>query len=449
MKKTFRGGVHIPEHKNTSGSPLVHFPAGDKVYIPMRQHIGAACAPTVSVGDRVYVGSVIGTPGNALGTNIHSSVSGVVVAIESVNDNMGKPLLTVVIENDKTDEKEPSLASISEKLGKDMYSLSVEELSDAVKDAGVSGLGGATFPTHAKILSAKGKTRTVIVNLAECEPYITVNHRLALESPDSITNGLVLIMRALSAKEGIIAIEDNKRDAARLLEASLSRALSEHGDGLSARVVLLKTKYPQGDERQIIYALKKKELPAGALPSELGCLIFNAETVSAIYRALDTGMPLVRRAVTVDGDCVQRPSNLFVPIGTPIKEILDFCSLVKEPIRLICGGPMMGNARWDINAPVEKGTSAVLVFSYSEKAEEASCIHCGRCVSVCPMRLMPLYIMRAAKDNDLASAERLCADACTECGSCTFVCPAKMPLMQYIRIAKGDVITEKRKRGTR
>ena len=302
-------------------------------------------------------------------------------------------------------------------------------------------MGGASFPTHVKISSALGKAKTVIINCAECEPFITANHRLMLEQPQNIIDGVKILLRAFGVDEAIFAIEDNKKDAAKVLSSLTA-------DDPRMSVKLLKTKYPQGDERQIIKAVKKIELKPGTLPVSAGCVIFNAETTSAIYKAYKEGIPAIKRIVTVAGDCITTPKNINVAIGTPIKDIIEFCGgFSKQPQSIISGGPMMGVAQWDEKSVVTKGTSALLFLSdeYGKKKATA-CIHCGKCVGVCPMRLTPNYLALFSKTQNYEMCEKYNVLSCVECGCCTFTCPANIPIVQYIRVAKGKVAEMKKKR---
>lgn len=437
MAFTFRGGIHVAEHKHTAGCAVEVFEAPELLYLPMQQHIGAPATPCVSVGDKVLCGQVIGVVEKGLGAPIHSSVSGTVEAIKSVNDAQGRAVQTVVIRNDFEN-------TMSEDIKPFAGELTIDSLAEVVKNAGISGMGGATFPTHVKITSAKGKAEHIIINCAECEPYITANHRLMLESPASIIGGLTLLLDAYGIDDGVLAVEDNKPDAIKLLTDLVK-------DTPRIQVKPLKTKYPQGDERQLIYALYGKELPTGKLPADLGCVIFNAETCSAIYNAVTSGMPLVRRVVTVDGDCVANPKNLLVPLGTPFSALLAHCSLKpnKTLRKVVSGGPMMGQAQYDIDTPVVKGTAAILALSKEADRVETShsqCIRCGRCLAHCPMHLPPLYMMKYAKAEDFAEAEAYGAMSCVECGSCSYICPASVPILQYIRIAKQKIGEERRKK---
>ncbi len=437
MALTFKGGIHVSEHKHTRKCAVEPMPAPKTVSIPMSQHIGAHAQPCVKAGDTVDVGQVIGIVDGNLGCNVHSSVSGKVVKIDEKKASNGIMIRSVVIENDGENRLHPDIKPWDKKL----EDTTPDEIVEIVKNAGISGMGGATFPTYAKIQSALGKVEHIIINCAECEPFITANHRLLLENPDSVIDGLKILMHTFSLKEGIIAIEDNKRDAAAVLRERL-------GEDSSIKVCLLKTKYPQGDERQLIFALTGRKLAAGKLPADIGCCVFNAETCAAINRAFTTGMPLVERIVTVDGDCIKDPKNLLVPLGTTYRDLITFCGgLIRTPNKIICGGPMMGVAQWDIDTAVTKGTSAVLALSkqFEHHFEQPSaCIRCGRCVNNCPMRLMPSYLAMFSMQNKLDMAEEFSISSCIECGSCSYNCPGHVPIVQYIRATKVKINDRKR-----
>ena len=438
MAFTFKGGTHLNEHKNTRKCAIKPLPPPKFVYIPMSQHIGVHCIPSVKQGDVVNKGQVIGEIDKGLGCPVHASVSGTVREIRTVNNAMGVPIGTVVIENDYENRIDESVKPFE----KSLLDTTPEEIVEVVRKAGISGMGGATFPTYAKISSAIGKADKLIVNCAECEPYITANHRLLLEHPEKVVGGVKILLRAFGLRRGTIAIENNKMDAVKAITAL-------DFDPELIRICVMKTKYPQGDERQIIYALTGKELPAGKLPADLGCVIFNAETCAAVYNAFTTGMPLIERIVTVDGDCVKKPGNLLCPIGTPFSELITYCEGDLNAVKtLISGGPMMGFAQWDLNTPVIKGTSAVLAMSRSyEKTGHhvhSACIRCGNCVANCPMHLVPRDIYKHAVKGELAECDKLYATSCVECGTCSYNCPAGLELTQYIRTAKSKLIEEKR-----
>ncbi len=433
MKYTFRGGIHVDEHKNTSGIRTCEIPAPPVVSIPLSQHIGAPCSATVKPGDRVLVGQLIGgAVENGLGCPVHSSVSGTVKELAKVFVPAGRKVEYITIENDGLYEVSPDVAPVSKKLSE----CTPEEIIERIRAAGISGMGGATFPTYAKIQSAIGKANLIIINCAECEPFITANHRLMLENPNYIVNGAKVLMRALGIEKTYIAIEDNKLDAANVIEKCI-------GESPLFEVKIMKTKYPQGDERQLIYALTGQELGQGKLPADAGVVIFNAETCAAVYNAMATGMPLVKRTVTVDGDCVAKPGNFSVPIGTPLSWLADCAGgLIKTPVKIITGGPMMGQAVWDPSSPVTKGTSAVLLLSEDyapAKPDEPACIRCGRCVANCPMHLMPNYISQYSRSHEYDLAEKMGAMSCVECGCCSYNCPAKVEIVQSIRVAKAEI----------
>ena len=436
---TFKGGVHPPQNKSTASLEVEEMPLPKKVVIPLSMHIGAPCEPLVKVGDRVDKGQMIGDVKNGLGAPVHASVSGNVESISVSTNAAGVNTGNIVIANDFEERLSPDVKPIN--ISPD--DVTIEYVVSAVRKAGVAGMGGATFPTYAKLQSAYCKIKYLIVNCAECEPYITVNHRLMLEHPERIVNGLMLLMKVFGLPNGYIAVEDNKLDAAESLERAI-----EDPDLID--ICVLKTKYPQGDERQIIYALTGRELTSGHLPFEVGCLILNAETVAAIYNAVIYGMPLIERYVTVDGDCVAEPKNLSVRLGTPISELIEYCGgLTAEPHKVICGGPMMGIAQWDVDAPVVKGTSSVIVFSKNKRKRfsfSPSCIHCGRCVGHCPMHLMPNYLYAFAKDGQLDKCREFDIMGCVECGSCSYDCPADVPIVQTIRAAKGKIQEEAKAR---
>ncbi len=437
MALTFRQGIHVEEYKNTRKCPIEKMAPPKTVSIPMSQHIGVHATPCVKEGDTVYKGQLIGVIEKGLGAPIHSSVSGKVFKIVEVNTATGQKIRNIVIENDGLDTPHPDIKPWQKKLS----DTTPEEIVEVVRAAGISGMGGATFPTHVKISSAIGKVDTVIVNCAECEPFITANHRLLLERPEEVIGGLKILLKALSVREGIIAIEDNKMDAVRVLEDTLV------GDKI-VKIKILKTKYPQGDERQIIYAITGKELPMGKLPADVGCCVFNAETCAAVYNAFATGMPLVERVVTVDGDCINTPKNVLAPLGTTYRDLIEFCDgLIHEPKKIINGGPMMGFAQWSIDSAVTKGTSAILAFSDKmerDYEQPITCIRCGRCVRGCPMRLMPNYLAMFTIQNKLELADEFNLTSCVECGSCSYNCPAHMPIVQYIRASKVKLADYKR-----
>lgn len=439
MRYTFKGGIHPGGHKNTAKCPIKLFSNPERVKVPLSQHIGAPCECLVKKGDAVFAGQKIGEiPEGALGAPVHSPISGTVEKIETIPDLRGNQIKHVTILNDFKNTVDPSVKPF----GKKLSDATTEEIISVVREAGIVGMGGAGFPAHAKIASAIGKATTIIVNCVECEPFLTCNYRLMMERPSEIVNGAKIIMKALNIERVIIAIEDNKPLAVRKM-TEVTKELSAFS------VISLKTKYPQGDERRLIYALTGKELPRGKLPADLGCVIFNAETVSAIYNAFSTGLPSIYRTMTLDGDCVVSPSNILVPIGTSVRDVVEFSGgLSYLPERIINGGPMMGNAMWSADLPVTKTTSGILIFSdeISEHREESSCIRCGRCIRACPSGLAPCYMVASIKIGNYEEAEKFNVMNCVECGSCSFGCPAAIPLVQYFKLAKAQINAKKRKK---
>ncbi len=429
---TFKGGVHMNEYKLTQSFTTEKLPTPKIVRVPLSQHIGAPCIPIAAVGDTVDKGQVIGEVSSGLGCPVHATVSGKITAIEEVFTPQGRKVRQIVIENDGEERMSPAILTQAQSVD----DITTEEFIEAVRLAGISGMGGATFPTYAKIQSALGKVDNVIINGAECEPFITADHRLMLESPDEIVGGARLLCKLFGVKSTVIAIEDNKPDAIKLIDI-----VSKNVPGVEVKA--LKTKYPQGDERQIIYALTGKELPAGKLPADVGCVIFNVETCYNIYRAVTLKMPLIERIVTVSGDCISSPKNILAPLGTAVSELIDFCGGFKErPAKFITGGPMMGVAQWDEQTPVTKGTNAVLAFSKDfckEPSTPFSCLHCGKCVGVCPMHLMPLYLAQFAKNQNYEMCGKFNIMSCVECGSCAYICPGKVPIVQFIRMTKAKM----------
>jgi electron transport complex protein RnfC len=435
---TFRGGISVDENKHTRKSQIQRMPAPARLSIPTLQHIGVPCTPKVKPGDTVECGQCIADVSGGLGCPVHSGVSGKVLSIEEKLNTAGAKIKHIVIENDFKGTISPEVVPFKKRL----VDTTLEEIVEIVRRAGISGMGGATFPTYAKINSAAGKVNTLIVNCAECEPFITANHRLLLENPEKVINGTKILLKALGIRQGIIAVEDNKLDAINKLEDLLE------GSEL-IRIVVLKTKYPQGDERQLIYAINGTELPSGKLPADVGCVIFNAETCASIFTAFISGMPLVERIVTVDGDCIKEPKNVSVTIGTSYRDLINFCGgLTDRPYKIIAGGPMMGAATWDIDAPVTKGTSALLVFSekYGNIYKKAQlCIRCGRCAAGCPMHLMPSYLAAFSMAGNYEKCEQFDVMSCVECGACTYNCPGNVPIVQSIRAAKAAIIEKNKK----
>lgn len=434
MKKRFPGGIHPKEGPGgkavTSACPIEVLPPPARVVIPMSQHIGAPCSPTVKVGDKVKIGQVIGEKTGFVSASIHASVSGTVKSISPCILANGTTVPSVCIDNDFKDEW-IELAPPPEDT----------PLSELCNMAGLVGLGGATFPTAVKVVPPKGTViDTVILNGAECEPYLSADHRLMLERPQDVLGGLRLIMASLSAKSAYIGIEMNKPDA-------IGKLTELTKDDSNITIVPLPVNYPQGGEKQLIYAVTKRTVPAGALPSAVGCLVCNVGTSAALYKVKTTGQPVIDRVTTIAGR-VARPGNYLVRIGTQIADLIEAAGgILPEAKQLIYGGPMMGMAINRTDIPVTKGCSGITIVAFDAMEEhESPCIRCGRCASVCPMLLMPTLIDHEARKRNFTEAERLGAMNCIECGSCTYVCPAKRSLTQSCRISK-RMITAARKKG--
>ncbi len=428
MSPSFFGGIHPDDGKRlASNSAIEVLPPPEQVVIPMSMHIGAECVPAVKKGDRVLLGQVIGEAPSFVSAPIHSSVSGVVAAVEPRLHPNGRNVLSVVISNDGKDEYYEGVAPHEED------ALSPSDIIGIVKAAGIVGMGGAAFPTHAKISSALGRVDTMIVNAAECEPYITADHRILLERPDEVLAGIRLLMRALGLDRAVLAVEANKADAIKALKEKLRPG----GDGI--RLLTLKTRYPQGAEKQLIQTVTGRQVPLGGLPADVGCVVFNAFTCWSVNRAVKTGLPAIERVVTVSGPGIAAPSNLLCRIGTPVERLISAAGgLAGEVNKIIMGGPMMGNAIYSTEVPVVKGTNSVLAMTkeYDRHVENPACIRCGRCVAVCPMRLQPLYLYICERKGDAAGLNRLNVSDCIECGSCAYICPGRLELVQSIRSGK-------------
>ncbi len=438
MALTFRGGIHPDDRKDaTKKKPIENLAPPETVVIPMSMHIGAPCTPTVSVGDTVKIGTVIGDSSAPLSAPIHASVSGTVTAVEPRLHPNGSRVMSVVIANDYENTIDQSVCPKGS-----FESLSPEDIISIVRNAGIVGLGGAGFPTHVKISSGLGKVDTLIINCAECEPYITSNYRAMIETPEEIIGGIRILMKAFGLSSAVIGIESNKLDAI----PSLEKALPSGGGGI--KIKTLKTKYPQGGEKQLIYSLTKREVPPGGLPAAVGCAVFNPDTCAAIYQAVTTGMPLVSRVVTVSGSAIANPKNLRCPVGTMVSDLVTACGGFKEePYKIIAGGPMMGSALQGVDLPIIKSSNSILSFCGNEDTSvaEPQCIRCGRCVSVCPMNLMPIYIRMYYEKERYDELEKLNVSDCIECGSCAYVCPGRLFLTQTCRVAKARLAEYKKK----
>lgn len=440
MKFSFKGGVHPPAKKGlTKDIPIRNLEAPEKVIIPLRQHIGAPNEPVVKVGDLVKKGQVIGKSEAFVSAPCHSSVSGTVVGIEAYYHPSGVKTPAVIIENDFKEEWDPEIKPIG-----DYKDLSPKEIVDAVKNAGIVGMGGAAFPTHVKLSPPPGsEVKYVIVNGAECEPYLTSDYRAMLEYPEEIIYGLKALMKVFNLDTGYIGIEDNKPEGIRCVEKAI-------GDDNSIKVCVLKAKYPQGSEKHLIKAVTKKEVPSGKLPVDVGAIVVNVDTAVSIANVLKTGRPLIDRIVTVTGDGIVNPCNLRVKVGTPFKNVLDAAGGLKDDVKkLIMGGPMMGSTQYSVETPVIKGTSGLLALT--EKSifdkKELACLRCGKCVEACPMGLMPLYLSMYSKAEDYENMKKYNILDCIECGSCSFACPSFKNPVEYLRIGKAKLQLQKAKEG--
>lgn len=425
--ESFPGGVHPLEEKEaTAGETIQDVPVPKMLVVPLSQHIGQQCAPTVEPGDSVKLGQVIGESEAFISAPVHSPVSGTVLAVEErPHPVISTEVLSVIIENDGQDTPDESIRPIE-----DIDSLSVEQIVDIVCEKGITGMGGAMFPTHVK-LQPKDPVDVLILNGCECEPYLTADHRMMLEEPDKILGGLRLIARALGVERCIVAIEENKPDAIELLRENA---------GEDIEVKSLPTKYPQGAERMLVKALTGRDVPRGGLPIDVGAVVSNVGTAAAVYEAVAEGMPLIERVMTVSGPAVDKPGNYRVRIGTSFSELLAGC-LDGAPVQaevVKMGGPMMGVAQHSLDVPVIKGTTGITILPEPDipTDEERACVRCGRCMEVCPMDLKPHQLFHYIKEEDWDKLAELNLNDCIECGACEYICSSKLPLVSMIQKAK-------------
>ncbi len=428
MAFSFFGGVHPKENKHYAEERSVQaFPAPDLLVIPMSQHIGAPCKPLVKKNELVTKGQKIGD-NQGLCVPVHASVSGKVKAVEMRPHSSGTTVMSVVIENDHQDTLCPD---IQPRTQEQVDALTPEELMGIIREAGIVGMGGASFPTHVKLSSGLGKVDTIIINMSECEPYITADDRLAQEYAPEMLSGIKLLMKILNLKEAHIGMEDNKKKAEKVLKAAIDPA-----SGI--KLDMLPCKYPQGAEKQLIYAITKREVPSGGLPAAVGCAVFNGATCKAIHDAVYHGMPLIERIVTVSGDIVLEPKNLMVPIGTSYNDLMEACGVSENPYKVLSGGPMMGAAQYDLSVPTMKACNAITILGHSNNfyVEDSRCLRCGKCVDACPMKLMPVLMYKSLYTGDVEEMKATNLMDCIECGCCAYTCPASVPLVLGFRSAK-------------
>ena len=427
--KQVRGGVSVSHHKNTADCEVVRMPNPEKVILPMQQHIGAPCTPTVAVGDKVGIGQLIGDSDKFVSAPIHASISGTVTAIGNIKLPNGNLTQAVTIESDGENR-------LWEGLEKPVIN-SKDDFIKAVRTSGLVGLGGAGFPSFIKLsFKPEQNIDTLVVNAAECEPYITVDYRECLDNSWDILSSIDVLSSYFGFKNVVIAVEDNKPEAFKVLSS-----VAGAGVGKKSKVSLmtLKSKYPQGAEKMMVQSATGRKVPPGKLPADVGCVVMNVASVSYLSRYLKFGKPLVSRSLTVDGSAIANPKNVRVPIGTNIGEIIDFCGGFKtEPAKIITGGPMMGLAIVGTDLPILKQNNAILAFDKNDAfiKKETDCIRCGSCAAACPLSLTPTNIVRATKAKDTDTLKRIGVNVCMECGSCAYSCPAGVPLVQYMRLAK-------------
>ena len=432
MPLTFKGGIHPPDKKELAKDKAIRIAQAPKqVVIPLSQHIGAPCKPAVSIGQQVKKGEVVGAPQGFVSSPVHSSVSGKVISIGDFPLATGRMTPSVVIENDFQEE----WTTLRD--NPDYLSLPADQLKEKVKDAGIVGMGGAAFPTHVKLSPPKEKPIDVlIINGAECEPYLTADYRLMIERPQDVIEGTKVLMKILGVAKAFIGIENNKPDAIEIL----TRAASGSPE---IKVCGLEVKYPQGAEKMLIKAAANREVPPRALPMDVGVVVQNIGTTIAVYEAARFGKPLIDRVVTVSGESINEPSNLMVKIGTLVSELITECGGFKtDAAKVISGGPMMGFAMYDLNVPVTKGTSGILALPEEGLVhvdDYGPCIRCGRCLNACAMGLMPSMLSVLSEKGFYEEAKEYGLFDCFECGSCTFVCPSKRPIVQFVRLAKSMV----------
>jgi Na+-translocating ferredoxin:NAD+ oxidoreductase subunit C len=433
---TFARGVHPPERKNFAAkAPIEVIDRPEEVVIPLVQHIGAPCEPVVKAKQEVAFGDVVAKGKAFVSAALHTPVSGVVKKPAVTTLPNGRHMKAVVVKAaDGSNEGESVFNELcnGDWSAEDVGKYRPQQILEAIRDAGLVGLGGAAFPTHVKLSpNEKNVVDTVLINGCECEPYLTCDYRLMIEAPDPVITGALLAARAAGAKSVFIGVEDNKPEAV--------AALKKAADGTGITIAVLKTKYPQGSEKQLIKAIVNREVPVGSLPLNVGVVVMNVATATAVSRAVFKNRPLTHRVICVTGGGIQTPKNVFAPNGITYRALIDFCGgLRPDAARVISGGPMMGFSFTNLDTPVTKGTSGVTVLTEKDvkKEAETACVRCGRCVDACPMNLVPTKCALSARQKDVSLALKYHIMACFECGSCAYVCPANIPLVQLIRTGK-------------
>ncbi len=426
-----RGGITVPHHKNTRYMEPKRIKTPEFVVLPMQQCIGAPCTPIVKEGDCVKVGQKIADSDKFLSAPIHASVSGTVVKVGPVRLATGNVCQGITIQSDGKMELFEGITP--------PQVTNRDELVKAVRESGVVGLGGAGFPTHVKLnVPKEKKIDTLVINAAECEPYITVDYREAIDNSWDVLSGVYTIMEIMEIPHVVIVVEDNKPEAIKILTNIAEKSPQ-------VDIMTVPSKYPQGAEKTAVYSATGRIVPAGGLPADVGCIVMNIGTVAFISRYIKTGKPLVSRSVTVDGSAIVNPQNVRVPIGTSIDYIIESCGGFKaQPEKIISGGPMMGTSIYELSAPICKQNNAILAFKKAIVPKERACINCGKCVQTCPMSLTPTFLMKATKRNDNEKLKKLGLMNCLECGCCSFACPSGIPLVQYMRLGKQMLREEKK-----
>ncbi|MDD6094248.1 MAG: electron transport complex subunit RsxC [Clostridia bacterium] len=438
MSFRIKGGIIPDDHKYTASLPVESITEPEYVSIPLTQHVGVMCRPVVKLGERVLRGQLVGEIPGGLGCPVHSGVSGTVKRIEEFTTDSGGMSYKVVVENDRENILSPTVKPFGKKLSEATF----EEIVSVIRNAGITGMGGTAFPTHARLVAARGKVDRIIVNCLETEPFSCSTHRLIMENAPEIVGGAKIIMVALGVREAWFAVSDRSREEIRELDTVL-------GESKLMSVRKVTPKYPADSEKLLVYSLTGIAVPSGKSSIDAGCAVFSADTLMAVYEAFSKGLPLCERVVTVDGDCIAEPANFLVPVGTPASHLVNCAGgLCRKPKKIVFGGPLAGNAAWDIDSPVTKNTRALLVLSdfFDRESKDAPvCLRCGRCVDACPMGLMPLKITEAYRRRNIDACGALHADACAECGCCTYVCPGGVPVTQLVSAAKASVIEKRRK----